>query len=503
MTTTMQQVDWWVLSPVLTLATGIVAVVIATAVTKHQTEPAKRPELVSAYFAFATVILAAICLPLSINQPGFGTFCVDPVQQIGCSYQSDNLTVALQGLTLFATTVILLLTISPSYANMRHHAGEFYVLVLAVTLGACLVVAARDLPTLVIAVELASIPMIGLVAARQTAASARAAVRLLMVAITSLGILTLGIAFIYAATGSMRYAEIANAFAIRPDNNAILLAELGVGVMVAGLVYKVGAAPFGWWAPDVYWSAPLPVVSMVATVSKIAGAGAVISVLSVMAPRITTATVTGWPLAVGALALFTMTVGNVAALRTRYPTTLLAWSAIAQAGWILLPFSGAASGYTQAGHASASYLIAYVIGVLAVLTVVILVSAATPHGSRHNLETYRGLTRSEPVASGILTIGLLILAGLPPGILGLIAKMMALEPVVGSKLWWFAIPAAINIAIGLVYYVRWIALLFAPPAPDAELPTWNVTVPQGVAVGAVGAAGISMSVLPHLLTLLA
>ena len=190
-----------------------------------------------------------------------------------------------------------------------------------------------------------------------------------------------------------------------------------------------------------------------------------------------------------------MTVGNVVALTQTGAVRLLAWSTIGQAGWVLLPLAGAGSEPVVVGAAT-TYLIAYC---AATLTAFVVVTLVTRHGGGvgHHLSSYRALARTEPVAGAVLGLALLSLAGLPPGLAGLIAKAAVLRPVVEGHLWWLAVVAALNVAIALAYYLRWLWILLAPTQPGAL--TWRVTVAEGAALSIAAGMLVCFSIFPAIM----
>ena len=154
-----------------------------------------------------------------------------------------------------------------------------------------------------------------------------------------------------------------------------------------------------------------------------------------------------------------MTVGNVVALRQQVAVRLLAWSTVAQAGWVLVPLAAAGNGspgdLRNAFAASIGYLLAYVVASLAAFAVVVLLARHHPAGEEHTLDAYRGLARTRAGRRArCWGSALACLAGLPPGVMGLVAKVVAVRPLVDAELWVFAVVAAVNVAIGLAYYVR-------------------------------------------------
>jgi NADH-quinone oxidoreductase subunit N len=310
--------------------------------------------------------------------------------------------------------------------------------------------------------------------------------------VASLGVLLLGVALLYAGTGSLHLAVVSLA---APTGAGRALVLLGTALVVAGVAFKVSAMPFGWWTPDVYAGSPVPVAAFLSTVSKAAATAAVVVVLVTGVPAL----LEEWAPLLGWLAGVTMTVGNLVALRQRVAVRLLAWSTVAQAGWVLLPLAGATASVSRAAAASVGYLLAYAAASLAAFAVVVLVARHHRDGERHLVEDYRGLGRREPVAAAALAFALACLAGLPPGIMGLVAKVVALRPVVDAQAWVLAVVAAANVALGLAYYLRWGALVFARDTDDDPPPTWRVTGAEGLALGASTGACVVLSVLPGLI----
>ena len=373
-------------------------------------------------------------------------------------------------------------------------------LLLAAVAGAVALAGARDLATLVVALETATLPAVGLVALRRDPSGAQGALTFLLTALMSLGLLLLGSALLLAATGSAHLDRIAAALGepgLPPRVRTV--AVLGVLLAVAGIAFKLSLVPFHLWTPDTYAGAPLPVAAFLASVSKIAGAGAVVVLLTVGVLPLAAA----WAPVLGVLAGLTITVGNLVALRQRLAVRLLAWSTVAQAGWVILPLAGAASGGMGDARGAAvgavGYLAAYTAATLAVFAVVVVLARHHRAGEEHPLTAYRGLARREPVAAAVLAFALACLAGLPPGLVGLVAKVLAVRPVVTAEVWPLAVIAAANVAVALVYYLRWAALLFlAPvtPAPD-QPPSWRLRPAEGVALGASAAACLVLSVWPQ------
>jgi NADH-quinone oxidoreductase subunit N len=402
-----------------------------------------------------------------------------------CSFVVSGFTLTVQAVVLVAAIGCLLLTLNGPGAQDRtaHH-----VLLLSAVAGAVALAGARDLATLVIALETVTLPTIALVGLRKDAQGAQAAVTMLLTAVASLGLLLLGVALVYLATGTLHLDAI-NTVLSDPSLPSPVKAVAGLGatLMIAGIGFKVSLVPFHLWTPDTYAGAPLPIAALLSTVSKAAGVAALALLLGIGLPAISQV----WVPIVGILAMVTMTVGNVVALRQRVAVRLLAWSTVAQAGWVMLPFAsidGTPESVRAALSASAGYLLAYVVAGLAAFAVVVLVARHHPSGEEHTLDVYRGLARTEPVAAAILAFALACLAGLPPGVMGLVAKVVALKPVVQQGVWLVAVVAALNVALGLAYYLRWAGLLVAGRAATIA------TVPAAATIASAPAAAVTASV---------
>jgi NADH-quinone oxidoreductase subunit N len=383
------------------------------------------------------------------------------------------------------------------------------VLFLTAVTGALVLAGARDLMSMVVALETASLPAVGLVALRRDERGARGALTLLLTAVASLGVMLLGVAMLLLATGTVWLDRMAVVLATPSGSHQVrALAVLGLLLVVSGVAFKMSLVPFHLWTPDTYAGAPLPVAAFLSVVSKAAAAAMLLVLLGVGLPMLAGV----WAPVLGVLAAVTMTVGNLVALRQTRAVRLLAWSTVAQAGWVVLPLAGLLRRTTGrlgvgqgdvlgAAHdavaASVGYLAAYTAAGLAVFAVVAVFARHHHDGERHTLEDYRGLGRREPVAAAVLAFGLACLAGLPPGIVGVVAKVIALRPVVDAGWWLLAFVAAANIALAVAYYLRWAALLVA--APDGEVPTWRLRPAEGLAVGAGAAACVALSIAPQVI----
>lgn len=426
------------------------------------------------------------------------TFCVTSADGAvtSCSYVVEQLTLVFQGVILVGTLVVLLLAHAETSApDARLPGGETGFLVLASATGALVLAAGRDLATILVALELVSLPAFALVGLRRRdRRDAEAALTFFVVSVVSVAVMIYGISLVYGATGALHLDRIAAALADPEMRTPV--ATAGVVLTLVGLAFKIGAVPFHFWVPDTYSGAPVVVAAYLSVVSKAAGLVGLIVVVSRGFPDYADI----WGPVVAALAVATMTIGNVAALRQRTAIRLLAWSSVAHAGYLLVPLGVAAAGVTgdelrTALSATVAYLCIYAAVNLAAFGVVAIVSRRYPGAS---LEEFRGLVHSRPASAVVLGFALVALAGLPPGVAGLWAKVVVIDAAVTGGAGWLAVAVAVNTVIGLVYYLRWTVLLFASVPDRRNVLTYDVPVTGGVAVGLMMAAAVAFSVLPQL-----
>ena len=412
-----------------------------------------------------------------------------------CAYRADHLVSALQVCALGAALVVLVLTwrdwAAPGDGGGQEGTGRAPVvtaLLLAATAGVVAVPASGDLGSLLVALELATLPTVALVALVRTtwaperrARAVDGAVSLLTTSLVSFGLLALGAALWVAATGSTRFDG-------RTQVEHPQLVVLAAVLLVAGLAFKISAVPFHAWTPLTYAAAPLPVTAYLATASKVAALGGLVVVVRALG-AVDGATL----VAVAVLAAASMTVGNLVALVQQDTVRLLAWSTVAQAGWVLLPLASLSA---EAANAAGSYLVVYVTATLLAFVVLAAVLAVAPAQRPTSLDAQRGLLRSHPLLALPLALALLTLAGLPPAVAGVVAKIVVLRPVLGDETWWLALVAAVNIALGLAVYLRWVGVLLLPAAPGAGRPSARVPTRLWALGGVLTALLVVGSVLP-------
>jgi NADH-quinone oxidoreductase subunit N len=388
--------------------------------------------------------LRTLCLP------GGGT----------CFYAATALTTTLQLASLVAAVVTLLLAWPTERTADPGRTAVTVALLLAATAGAVGVAGARDLASWLVTLELATLPVVTLAALPGTRRALAGAVQLLTTSLVSFAMLALAAACWYAATGSPVLGA-APALAATSTPQRALLA-LAVVLVLGGIAFKLSLAPFHAWTPTTYAGSPLPVTVFLAGVSKVAALAALLVVVSAVSALGRSALV-----AVAVLAVGSMTLGNLMALRQDDVVRLLAWSTVAQAGWVVVPLLSISS---LGARAAAGYLLTYLVATLVAFTAV-MVTVTGPGGPRRGgrrLDAYRGLVRTHPWAAGALLLALTSLAGLPPGVLGLVGKIVALRPVLAEGWWVVAVLAAGNVVLGVAVYLRWVRVLVQDAGPTPE-----------------------------------
>jgi NADH-quinone oxidoreductase subunit N len=426
------------------------------------------------------------------------TFCIagSPGALESCSYVVNQITLVFQAVVLVGTIVVLLLAHRDEVSGPNPlPPGETGFLILASATGALVLAAGRDLATIVVALEVVSLPAFALVGLRRRdPRGAEAALTFFLVSVVSVAVMLYGVSLVYGATGALHLDRIATVLADPASRTSV--ATVGVVLTLVGLAFKVGAVPFHFWVPDTYAGAPVVVAAFLSVVSKAAGIVGLVIVVGEGFPAYADV----WGPAIAVVSVATMTLGNVAALRQRRAVRLLAWSSVAQSGYMLAPLAVASSGVAGARFGAAlsavvAYVCVYAVVNLAAFGVVVVVTRSRPAGL---IEDYRGLAYSEPASAAALAFGLLALAGLPPGVAGLWAKVVVIDSAVSGGAIWLAVAVAVNTVIALAYYLRWTALLFVSRSAGQEAVSYDVPASSGLAVGIALAAGVAFSVLPQL-----
>jgi len=367
-----------------------------------------------------------------------------------------------------------------------HHQGEFYALVVFGAVGMCLLTAAVELLLVFIALEISSIATYVLVGYRkQTARGAEAAIKYFLLGSFATAFLLYGIALIFGATGTTEIYAIAQAvpFAV---NHALILA--GLGLMLVGILFKVSAVPFHVWTPDVYEGASSPVVALISTAPKAAAFALLLRVIYEMLPTLRPV----WSPLLWVVAVLSMTVGNLAALRQTNVKRMLAYSSIAHAGYLLAALAGLGN---EGIMAASFYIAAYAamnVGIFAVITL------TQGYDERRPLiADLRGLVYRSPMLGSLLIFFLASLIGIPfTG--GFFGKFISFSTAIGGGAIWLVMIGVLNSGLAAAYYLR--LALVAAQRPEQEVKETIAPQQVGIAVGAgllmAVAATLALGILP-------
>jgi len=464
--------------PILLVAAGACAVIVA-----DMLAPLSRSRRVSGLTALAAVLAALAAL---LADMGAGVFH-------GLNYRFSGM-LAYDTVSTFLTLVFLcgaaavILFALRSGETAAYRQGEFYALLLGAVLGAILLVTANHLVLFVLGIE--TLSMCSYVLAgflKDDRNSAEASLKYLIYGAVVSGILFFGLSYLYGLSGTLEVKQIGVNMAARVqsgETGLVFLYALGA-LLLAGLGFKMALVPFHFWCPDVYQGAPTPITAFLSVVSKAAGFGALLrlilpfyAVFSTVAPlQSGVFGMGGLPLAMGALALVTMTYGNLAALRQTNVKRLMAYSSIAHAGYLLMPLS---VNSPQAVEAILFYFFVYLFMNLGVFWVIIVLINRT--GSAE-IDNFRGVAAKAPHLFLALFIFLIALTGLPPTA-GFVGKFFLFKVVVSAGIAhmvegqftftaacyiFLAVAGVLNSAISLYYYMK-LARAMAFEKPDSDAP---------------------------------
>ncbi|MEQ8833946.1 MAG: NADH-quinone oxidoreductase subunit N [Miltoncostaeaceae bacterium] len=382
---------------------------------------------------------------------------------------------------VLAGATILMASREPAAVDRR---GEYAGLILIATTGMMLVAGAGDLISIFLGIEILSVALYVLCAlAVWREGSLESGLKYLIAGAVGGAVLLYGLALLFGATGSTALAEIGPALAGTSlvDEPMILGAMVLIG---AGLAFKASAAPFHMWAPDVYQGAPTTVTAFMATATKAAAFAAFLRLFSGLIPDMQP----DWGILLAVLAVASIVVGNLAALVQTSMTRMLAYSSVAQAGYLLI---GVATGTLQGAEALIYYLLAYGVMTMAAFAVVIIREREVEDGD--TIASLTGYGRARPVLGAVLTLAMLSLAGFPP-LSGFVGKFMLFGSAVESDMAWLAVVGALGSVVSLGYYLRVVTVTWLngdPGVPPRRMlavvgPTGIVAVTLAVAIVALG-----------------
>ena len=403
---------------------------------------------VTYWLSLAALLGTAAATAASLGQPSVVTF-----QGL---FVADMLSQVLKVATLL--TVAATLVLSRTYLEVRGLlSGEFICLALFGTLGMMVMISAHHFLTLYLGLELMALSQYALVALqRDSARATEAGMKYFVLGALSSGLLLYGLSMIYGATGSLELTRVA--FAIENGQSQQMLGVFGLVFVVAGIAFKLGAAPFHMWIPDVYHGAATPATLFIGAAPKIAAFAFMMRLLANGLQGMTA----DWQQMLVALAVASMAVGNIVAIAQTNLKRMLAYSTISHMGYLLLGiFAGTDNGYGSAMF----YLLTYVITTLGAFGMILIMSRAGFEAEE--LDDLRGLNQKSKWYALVMLILMVSLAGLPPTA-GFFAKLSVLQAAWEAGFAWVVVVGVLLSVVGAFYYLRVVKLMYFD-APVAEI----------------------------------
>jgi NADH-quinone oxidoreductase subunit N len=404
--------------------------------------------------------------------------------------QSDNFTTFFR--VLAGGTVAVIAIMSAQYMKDRAKtASEYYGLLLTAGIGAVYMAAATELITAYIALELLSFSLYILVGyLKRDKLSSEASLKYILLGAFSSAMLLYGISLIYGVTQATGYSEVAQALELRgSDTNAAVV--VGFMLIITGIGFKVAAAPFHMWSPDAYEGAPLPITAFLSTLSKAAAFALALRLFT----QVMVVDAAEWRWAIAVLSAITMVAGNLLAIQQNNLKRLVAYSSIAQVGYMLIVLAAIGYGDAEVGRNASTalllHIVGYVIGTLALFT------ALTAYYNRTGKDTItglRGLAETQPFLALVITVSLFSFAGLP-FFAGFATKLFMFQAASTDGLTWLIGLAVVNSFVSLYYYLMVLRQMFMFE-PEEGMTKFRVNPVLGALGGVLMLAVVAIGVYP-------
>jgi NADH-quinone oxidoreductase subunit N len=387
---------------------------------------------------------------------------------------------------VFLVAAALTVLMSVRYLELEGASpGEYYFLILCATLGMMIMAGGIDLITIFIGLETMAISfyiLAGFIKPNQR--SNEAAVKYFLLGAFSLGILLYGMSLMYGLSGTTNLRTMATIFAGQERDPRLALAVI---LVVAGVGFKIAAVPFHMWAPDVYEGAPTPVTAFLSVGSKAASFAMLLRIFVEGLPSMSA----DWRMLFEALAIITMTIGNLAALTQTNLKRMLAYSSIAHAGYVLI---GIVAGTPRGVSATLIYLLIYSFMQLGAFAVIVMMRRQDVVGDE--LKDFAGLHVRHPLAAFAMLLFMLSLGGIPPTA-GFMGKFWLFGAAIEAGYVWLAVIGVLNSAVSLYYYIRIVVFMYVkPPAPGSQ-PVMSPSLSLALAVAVV--ATLVLGIYPRVL----
>ena len=422
-------------------------------------------------------VLFAVTAALMVVLPVRIALMSEPTEAFGGLYVASSAVNVMKVILAFGTLIVIIMA-QPWVATQKRLAGEFYVLIISTLLGMFVMMSSGNFLLFFLGLEMASVPLACMVAFdRDRKNSAEGAAKYILVATFSSGVMLFGISFIYAATGTLYFDDVAAVITAKP------LTIMGLAFFFSGLGFKISLVPFHFWTADTYQGAPTPVTGYLSVISK----GAAAITLCIILMKVFQPMVEYWNYMLYIVIVLSITVANLFAIRQSELKRFMAFSSISQAGYIML----AVVGNGQLGIASLTYyVLVYIVANMAVFTVINVVEQN--NGGRTDMAAYNGFYQTNPKLSFLMTLALFSLAGIPP-FAGMFSKFFVFMAGVqnGEPMAYFVVfIALVNTVVSLYYYLLIVKAMYITKT-DKPLPTFKSDVNTKAAL-AICTAGIAL-----------
>ena len=423
-------------------------------------------------------ILFAITVALMAVLPFRIALLSEPSEAFGGLYVASAAVNVMKVILAFGSVIVLIMAEPWLKKGAEKLRGEFYMLIISTLLGMFMMMSSGSFLLFFLGLEMASVPLACMVAFdRQRKESAEGAAKYILVATFSSGVMLFGISFIYAATGTLYFDDVAAVITAKP------LSIMGLAFFFSGLGFKISLVPFHFWTADTYQGAPTPVTGYLSVISK----GAAAITLCIILMKVFQPMVEYWDYMLYIVIVLSITVANLFAIRQSELKRFMAFSSISQAGYIML----AVVGNGQLGIAALTYyVLVYIVANMAVFTVINVVEQN--NGGRTDMAAYNGFYQTNPKLSFLMTLALFSLAGIPP-FAGMFSKFFVFMAGVqnGEQMAYFVVfIALVNTVVSLYYYLLIVKAMYITKT-DSPLPTFQSDVNTKAAL-AICTAGIAL-----------
>lgn len=435
----------------------------------------KESKSIAATVALVGIILSGVFAATLVNHPS---------EIMGGRWGLDSLGVIMKAILLLATGLVIML--SPSATNTQFKDSildlpEFFTILLFTLSGMMFLVSSRDLVTLYVSLEFATLPLFILTAWSRKEHSGEAAIKYLAMGALGSAFLLYGLGFLYGLTGDMSLMSVQKTLLALPEKQHAIIYLAGA-LVFAGVGFKLTLFPFHMWAPDAYQGAPTFITAFLSVASKAAGLILAIQlffkIFGIYLPT--------WTLGLAIAATLTMTLGNWVAIRQTNLKRFMAYSSISQAGYLLMGFM---TNKSEGLSSMIFYILIYTLTNLAVFGVLLI---HIHQRGEEEITSLKGFSKTNPVLALVLMIALFGLAGIPP-LAGFVGKFFLFSVAAQAGYYWLVAVAAINSTVSLYYYLRLVRQMYIEQPQDNVVPLRTSTMTAlGLSIAALGSVVVGL-----------